>query len=182
MEPQCICPCVYGRDGPCQYMSSCYVPVCPPGTYMCCVTCIFSSCKRNGFLLKSSRGAHECIICPPGHFCDGCDLPRRCPDGTITDMLGNVKESDCEACDVGLVASSDQTRCCSEGGNCQISSTAAYNYLVNYALVPSRASVGKPYTHFGLSILVIKILFVYIYSRRLITVIISRLSSLYIAN
>ena len=164
----CMCPCVHSRDGPCQYMSSCYVPACPPGTYMCCVTCIFSSCKRNSVLLKSTRGVHECIPCPAGHFCEGCDLPERCPDDSIAAQSGNSGASDCEPCNVGFFASSDRTRCCTADGNCQTSDIPAYNYLVNIEMVPNTSLVYN--SRFGISILVINMLLVYVFSQRFPTV------------
>ena len=126
---ECTCPCLPERDGLCQYLSkNCYQSVCPAGTYLCCYACTFSQCTRNFELTHSTRGVRECVICPPGHFCDGCDLPRACPDGTSSSNQGNVARSDCIPCDSGKLVSPDRTVCC-EPGSCLVTLGVSPNYV-----------------------------------------------------
>ena len=126
---QCVCACDPRRDASCRYMTGkCYQPICPIGTYLCCVFCQFSSCMASVTLAESTRGIRECIICPPGHFCNGCDVPTRCPENTINPHLGMSKPEQCTRCQLGFTATSDSTQCCYNNNMCS-ESPEVWNYL-----------------------------------------------------
>ena len=122
---------------------SCYQPICPVGTYLCCGTCRFSTCLPNPSLALSTRGVYgnidlsnrptissrECIACPSGHFCGGCDIPTRCSGNTINPHVGMWSLSACTKCGNGYVASADATRCCLSGNLCSAPPDGE-NYLV----------------------------------------------------
>ena len=129
LNEECTCPCVPDRDGLCQYRSGlCYEPVCPPGTYLCCASCRFSACARNSERTISTRGIRECIMCPPGHFCSGCDLPQSCPDGTMSPNSSNKVASDCRPCTGELAVSFDRTSCC-DSDSCGTPGDFSSNYF-----------------------------------------------------
>lgn len=130
-ESECLCPCNSERDGLCQYTGDCYQPICPSGTYLCCASCTYSACVRNAELAVSSRGVRECVPCPPGHFCDGCDLPRLCPDGTMSPNWGNMVMLDCIPCKGEQRVSSDRTFCCDDG-SCLVPVGLSSNYFSIY--------------------------------------------------
>ena len=154
MLSQCTCPCLQMRDSFCTYMSgNCYQPICPIGTFLCCATCLFSTCHLNGNLALSTRGLHECIICPPGHYCHGCDLPFRCPANTINRHVGMSKPSDCTPCPSGFEATQDKTQCCL-GATCTLKSDEV-NYFAEYDVAPSGCQERFPnmyelFVYFGL--------------------------------
>jgi len=112
---------------------SCYQPICPIGTFLCCVSCGVSSCSLKQDMKYSTRGLRECISCPPGHYCSGCDIPQRCPSNAINPHSGMAKQSDCNACMPGLTASLDQTQCCTNSQRCTEPAEDA-NYLINTSL------------------------------------------------
>jgi hypothetical protein len=115
----CTCPCIEMRDSYCRYRSgSCYQPICPVGTYLCCVFCRFSTCAMQTDMAESVRGIRECIVCPPGHFCDGCDVPTSCPDSTVNPNAGMSRRSDCVKCPLGLIPNVARTTCCYNGPEC----------------------------------------------------------------
>ena len=125
----CVCPCDPRRDSYCRYRSGkCYQPICPIGTYLCCVFCRYSTCVRSSDLAESTRGVRECIICPPGHYCSGCDVPTRCPINTINPHVGLSKLSDCQPCQLGFSATRDATQCCYNGNMCS-GDPEGWNYL-----------------------------------------------------
>ena len=127
---ECTCPCNETRDSYCRYMTgSCYQPICPVGTYLCCVTCMFATCMSTADLALSTRGRRECIVCPPGHFCSGCDLPQRCPPNTINPHLGMSKAEQCKLCQSGFTATKDATQCCYNGNMCSEPAEGS-NYLL----------------------------------------------------
>jgi hypothetical protein len=106
----------------------CYQPICPIGTYLCCVACGLSSCSSKRGMKFSTRGVRECVSCPPGHYCNGCDMPSRCPANSINPDSGMSRLTDCRVCMPGLTASEDQTRCCYNSQRCTRPSDEA-NYL-----------------------------------------------------
>jgi hypothetical protein len=126
---RCVCPCDPRRDSSCRYMTGkCYQPICPIGTYLCCVFCQFSTCVASDTLAESTRGKRECLLCPPGHYCNGCDIPTRCPDNTINPYFGMSREAECSRCQLGFTATRDSTRCCYNDKMCS-ASPEGWNYL-----------------------------------------------------
>lgn len=90
----------------------CYEPVCPSGYYKCCSTCKASTCADHQTMEYSWRGILECILCPPGDFCDGCDTLKTCPEsdregreGPRVTPAGATRVAECETCGVGMEAS-----------------------------------------------------------------------------
>lgn len=90
----------------------CYEPVCPSGYYKCCSSCSESLCSDVQHMEYSWRGIRECILCPPGDFCDGCDTLKTCPaservgrEGPRVTPPGATRVADCETCGVGMEAS-----------------------------------------------------------------------------
>eukprot|EP00747_Dinoflagellata_sp_TGD_P163095 gnl/TRDRNA2_/TRDRNA2_181423_c0_seq1.p1 gnl/TRDRNA2_/TRDRNA2_181423_c0~~gnl/TRDRNA2_/TRDRNA2_181423_c0_seq1.p1 ORF type:complete len:271 (-),score=35.06 gnl/TRDRNA2_/TRDRNA2_181423_c0_seq1:141-953(-) len=95
----CVCQDPFRGEG------SCYEPVCGPGYYKCCVTCRESTCYGKLDMELSYRGIRECIKCPAGFYCDGCDRFFRCPpndipgrEGPRVARPGSAQLADCEAC------------------------------------------------------------------------------------
>jgi hypothetical protein len=137
IQPQCTCPCNPLRDSYCKYMKAeCYQPVCPVGTYLCCATCLFSTCSRIDNLSESTRGFRECISCPPGHFCPGCDIPVKCPETSVNPNAGMSSADACTPCQSGFIPTQDHTQCCFNGNLCSDPSLTA-NYLANWTYFDS---------------------------------------------
>ncbi|KAF4662109.1 hypothetical protein FOL47_006399 [Perkinsus chesapeaki] len=116
----CPCPCVDERDGRCAVKADafCYQPICPGGYYLCCATCSVSTCAhRLKDMITSARGRKECITCPPGHYCEGCDVPQMCPLGTFNRKYGMSRIEHCIACPRGYTATNDGTQCCDIAGS-----------------------------------------------------------------
>ena len=152
----CACPCIRSRDSLCQYLdSNCYHPICPPGTFLCCVGCRFSICILNAALKLSDRGVRECIVCPVGFYCDGCDVPKSCPEGTVSSTQGNTGVSDCKPCGPGLVSSSDRTRCCSSNEACESSDLFLFLSELDLTTFSGLPPQNIPVANFLLVLLVI---------------------------
>jgi len=108
------CPCSDPVTG-----SGCYEPVCPSGYFKCCATCTASPCFGSSAKMELSwRGIPECIRCPAGFFCDGCDVFTKCPpseragrEGPRISAEGSKRFADCEACAPGKEASLDHSAC-----------------------------------------------------------------------
>lgn len=108
------CPCPDPVLG-----SGCYESVCPAGYFKCCSTCFGSPCFGRGAEMELSwRGIPECIRCPAGFFCDGCDVFKKCPpseragrEGPRISAKGSKRFADCEACSPGKEASLDHSSC-----------------------------------------------------------------------
>lgn len=144
LKGECICPCREIRDSYCRYMTGrCYQPICPIGTYLCCAFCAFSTCTSSNEMAQSTRGRRECIPCPPGHFCDGCDIPMRCPPETINPFVGMSREEDCVRCELGFSPNSEATQCCYNGIMCS-AEPEDVNYLDGWE-TPHAAG----FTHIG---------------------------------
>ncbi len=121
---RCACNCVEERDGDCSLKAPnfCYAPLCPVGTYLCCATCRVATCAFKLNMYKSTRGRHECLKCPPGSYCNGCDLPLPCPEGTANWRYGMSEASHCLPCPGGGYSSTaDGAQCCNtDTGQCTI--------------------------------------------------------------
>eukprot|EP00929_Paragymnodinium_shiwhaense_P061460 TRINITY_DN30698_c0_g1_i1.p1 TRINITY_DN30698_c0_g1~~TRINITY_DN30698_c0_g1_i1.p1 ORF type:complete len:277 (-),score=52.30 TRINITY_DN30698_c0_g1_i1:110-940(-) len=112
------CPTSVCND-PQQGEGFCYEPVCPPGYYRCCATCQEAQCYGSMEMDISWRGIRECIRCPAGHYCDGCDTLTECPlsnrpgrEGLIQIAPpGSDRVSACELCGQGYEAGLDPEYC-----------------------------------------------------------------------
>eukprot|EP00929_Paragymnodinium_shiwhaense_P109907 TRINITY_DN76501_c0_g1_i1.p1 TRINITY_DN76501_c0_g1~~TRINITY_DN76501_c0_g1_i1.p1 ORF type:complete len:288 (+),score=47.52 TRINITY_DN76501_c0_g1_i1:60-923(+) len=98
--------------------SKCYEPVCPMGYYKCCATCTDAPCYGAQDMLLSWRGVEECLRCPAGYFCEGCDTFEPCPlstrpgrEGPRSSPAGSSRLSECEACSSVHEASLDLSQC-----------------------------------------------------------------------
>eukprot|EP00928_Gymnodinium_smaydae_P006473 TRINITY_DN1229_c0_g1_i2.p1 TRINITY_DN1229_c0_g1~~TRINITY_DN1229_c0_g1_i2.p1 ORF type:complete len:272 (+),score=40.17 TRINITY_DN1229_c0_g1_i2:29-844(+) len=95
-----------------------YEPVCPPGYYKCCATCLQATCYGTQPMQISWRGIPECIPCGTGDYCEGCDTFRGCPASVRKDREGDrvsramsTRLADCETCPPGMEAAPDQSEC-----------------------------------------------------------------------
>lgn len=114
----CDCACEDARDGTCRFHADyCYTPVCTQGHYLCCGTCSMSSCQFRLDFEPSTRGLRECILCPAGHYCPGCDLPVKCPPNTYNTKLAQNKAENCLACPRDYEANEARTACCTVVGS-----------------------------------------------------------------
>jgi hypothetical protein len=128
----CVCPCVDSRDTICsRYKSTlsdtCYQPLCAAGYYRCGATDGVSVCNSHGnsnFAL-STRGVRECIKCPAGYYCNGCDLPVLCPSGTYSYQLSRSDISQCSDCPYQYLSTDDRINCCTTYGT---ATYAQYGY------------------------------------------------------
>ena len=140
LKGECTCPCVPTRDSKCRYMTGrCYEPICPIGTYLCCGFCEFSTCANSAEMAESVRGKRECISCPPGHYCNGCDLPTRCPANTVNPHVGMSRAEDCVRCQLGFSSNPDATQCCYNGLMCSREAEGV-NYLNGWETFNSGSS------------------------------------------
>ena len=114
----CECPCEDDRDGTCRFHSDyCYTPVCTAGHYLCCGTCSMSTCQFQLDFALSTRTLRECILCPAGHYCPGCDLPVKCPENTYNVKLAQHKAEHCLPCPRDYEANAERTACCTIPGS-----------------------------------------------------------------
>eukprot|EP00928_Gymnodinium_smaydae_P006472 TRINITY_DN1229_c0_g1_i1.p1 TRINITY_DN1229_c0_g1~~TRINITY_DN1229_c0_g1_i1.p1 ORF type:complete len:272 (+),score=35.63 TRINITY_DN1229_c0_g1_i1:55-870(+) len=98
-----------------------YEPVCPPGYYKCCASCLQATCYGTQPMEISWRGIPECIPCGTGDYCEGCDTFRGCPASVRKDREGDrvsramsTRLADCETCPPGMEAAPDQSECVPE--------------------------------------------------------------------
>jgi len=115
-----ICPC---KDPMAPDTDTCYQPVCEAGYYKCCATCHMSTCVGLTDMVMSKRGIAECIPCPAGFFCTGCDVYEQCemytPQTASTDdkkklavsKIGSKEKLDCIQCSDVEDASLERDRC-----------------------------------------------------------------------
>jgi len=96
----------------------CYYPLCPSGYYRCCYNCTVSTCANIGNNVTiSSRGKKECLPCPTGDFCDGCDKFIQCPPTEETPPRqkisppGTKLPEDCLTCAHGFEPSMSRDKC-----------------------------------------------------------------------
>lgn len=98
--------------------------------------------------------SRECIVCPPGHFCNGCDVPLRCPSGSVNPHLGMAKESDCIKCSNGFSPSADSTQCCYNANLCSEEPDGP-NFLVTWDSRMSNQESGKIFRAWFLLVLLL---------------------------
>eukprot|EP00746_Dinoflagellata_sp_MGD_P165180 gnl/MRDRNA2_/MRDRNA2_94300_c0_seq1.p1 gnl/MRDRNA2_/MRDRNA2_94300_c0~~gnl/MRDRNA2_/MRDRNA2_94300_c0_seq1.p1 ORF type:complete len:274 (+),score=32.92 gnl/MRDRNA2_/MRDRNA2_94300_c0_seq1:48-869(+) len=115
-----ICPC---KDPMAPESDTCYQPVCEPGYYRCCATCHMSTCVGHTAMVFSKRGIAECIPCPSGFFCKGCDIFEQCatyspptasrddPPKLSVSKTGSKEALDCVQCSDAEDASLERDRC-----------------------------------------------------------------------
>jgi len=115
-----ICPC---KDPAAPESDTCYQPVCEKGYYKCCATCAMSTCVGHVNMAYSKRGIAECIPCPAGKFCTGCDVFQQCeryspPTADKDDepkisvsKVGSKEALDCVQCTDGSDANLERDRC-----------------------------------------------------------------------
>jgi len=116
-----VCPCKdpMNPDG-----DTCYQPICPAGYYKCCATCSMSTCVGYVKMEYSKRGIAECIPCPAGFFCKGCDIFEQCPVYTPppgpkgepepklgVSKFGSKEVEDCITCSETEDANLEKDRC-----------------------------------------------------------------------
>ena len=57
--------------------------------------------------------------CPPGKYCKDGVAPISCPDGSYTNSIGNVEETDCFPCEAGFICEADSLPIkCEDGVYC----------------------------------------------------------------
>lgn len=95
-----------------------YEPVCPKGYFRCCATCKGATCFSEKDLFMSWRGVRECVRCPPGYYCKGCDIYEKCRESEIPGRIGpkitpmgSERGQDCEICPAGQEADLELSRC-----------------------------------------------------------------------
>jgi len=114
------CPCADPLE---PSSGKCYTPVCAPGSYKCCASCQMSTCVGRFDMQYSTRGIAECIPCPAGYYCTGCDVYRKCkpyspPTAKKDDepkisvsKIGSKEELDCTQCSDAEDANLERDRC-----------------------------------------------------------------------
>lgn len=115
-----VCQC---KDPMSPNSGTCYQPVCEIGYYKCCANCHMSTCVGHTEMVYSRRGVAECIKCPPGFFCTGCDVFELCEKYTpatskvdeepkwSVSKPGSKEKLDCTQCSDAEDANLDRDRC-----------------------------------------------------------------------